>query len=145
VFDGYLGAKDDAVFTQDGFFRTGDLVDITGDQGEYYRIAGRLKDIINRGGMKISPSEIDALLDGYPGLAEAAVCSYPDDELGERVCVCVVPLPQENVPTLDDLCKYLIDSGVAKFKLPERIQSVSALPRNPLGKVLRHELSAGLV
>jgi non-ribosomal peptide synthetase component E (peptide arylation enzyme) len=64
--------------------------------------------------------------------------------LGERVCVCVVPLPEEDVPTLDDLCKYLIDCGVAKFKLPERIQSVSALPRNPLGKILRHELSAKL-
>ncbi len=145
VFDGYLGAGADDVFTRDGFFRTGDLVDITGNGGEYYRIAGRLKDIINRGGMKISPSEIDALLDGYPGLAEAAVCSYPDEDLGERVCVCVVPLPEGDVPTLDDLCKYLINCGVAKFKLPERIQSVSALPRNPLGKILRHELSAKLV
>ncbi|MBL6695382.1 MAG: acyl--CoA ligase [Luminiphilus sp.] len=144
VFDGYLGAKDDGVFTQDGFFRTGDLVDITGDQGEYYRIAGRLKDIINRGGMKISPSELDALLDGFQGLAEVAVCAYPDDDLGERVCVCVVPSQEENPPTLDELCEYLIGCGVATFKLPERIRIVTALPRNPLGKILRHELSDSL-
>jgi len=61
VFDGYLNSNRDDVFTPDGFFRTGDLVEICGTDGAFYRIAGRLKDIINRGGMKISPAELDTL------------------------------------------------------------------------------------
>lgn len=141
VFDGYLNSNRDDVFTPDGFFRTGDLVEICGTDGAFYRIAGRLKDIINRGGMKISPAELDTLLEGYAGLAEAAVCAYPDDVLGEKICVCVVAAAGEQ-PSLDALCEFLTRCGVAKFKLPEKLLFVDALPRNPLGKVLRHELSA---
>mgnify|MGYP000497499220 FL=1 len=141
VFDGYLGSEDLSVFTPDGFFRTGDLVEITGEGGELYRIVGRLKDIINRGGMKISPAELDSLLEGYPGIVEVAVCAFNDEELGERVGVCVVMQGGAVEPTLTELCHFLQDKGVAKFKWPERLRVVSALPRNPLGKVLRHELS----
>ncbi len=141
VFDGYLHSDRSDVFTDDGFFRTGDLVDICGDNGEFYRIAGRLKDIINRGGMKISPSELDTLLEGHDALSEAAVCAYPDETLGEKICVCIVPRSLDDPPSLDDICAYLTACGIAKFKLPERLQCVDALPRNPLGKVLRHELS----
>lgn len=144
VFDGYLGMNADEVFTADGFFRTGDLVEICGADRQFYRIAGRLKDIINRGGMKISPAEIDTLLEGHESLVEVAVCAYPDANLGERMCVCVVIADDKPVPSLENLCAFLTDQGLAKFKLPERIHVVSALPRNPLGKVLRHELSAAL-
>jgi acyl-CoA synthetase (AMP-forming)/AMP-acid ligase II len=140
VFDGYLGDTGEEVFTADGYFRTGDLVEICGDPPNYYRIVGRCKDIINRGGMKISPSEIDTLLEGFPGLAEAAVCAYPDDKLGEKICACVVPLPGEDVPTLATICDYLLEHGIAKFKLPERIEIMSALPRNPMNKVVRTAL-----
>jgi len=134
-----LGAQD--VFTEDGYFRTGDLVEICGEKGEFYRIAGRIKDIINRGRMKISPAELDTVLESYPGLIEVAVCAYPDAELGERICACLVLQEGLSPPQLADLCQFLEAKGVAKFKWPERLEVVGQLPRNPLGKVLRHVLS----
>jgi len=140
VFDGYLEGAGDDVFTSDGMFRTGDMVEICGDPPIYYRIVGRCKDIINRGGTKISPSEIDTLLEGYPGLAEAAVCAYPDADLEERICACVVPIAGDEPPTLAALCAWMTERGIAKFKLPERLEVFTALPRNPLGKVVRGEL-----
>ena len=140
VFDGYLNSSRDDLFTSQGFFRTGDVVEICGGDSAFYRIAGRLKDIINRGGMKISPAELDTLLEGHPALAEAAVCAYPDAILGEKICVCIVPT-DGGTPSLEDICAFLMQCGVAKFKLPERLLVIEALPRNPLGKVLRHELA----
>lgn len=140
VFDGYLGMDPGEAFTSDGWFRTGDLVEICGDPPNYYRIVGRCKDIINRGGMKISPTEIDILLEGHPAVAEAAVCAYPDENLGERVCACVVAAAGGEPPTLDSLNEYLLQQGLAKFKLPERLLILPQLPRNALGKVQRHEL-----
>ncbi|MEJ8567867.1 class I adenylate-forming enzyme family protein [Elongatibacter sediminis] len=140
VFDGYLGGNDDGVFTEDGWFRTGDLVEICGEPPNYYRIVGRCKDIINRAGMKISPTEIDILLEGFPGLTDGAVCGYPDRDYGERVCACVVPADPHHPPALEAINAFLLDQGLAKFKLPERIHYLEALPRNPLGKVQRHEL-----
>lgn len=141
VFDGYLGHTGEDVFTADGYFRTGDLVEICGDKSSYYRIAGRCKDIINRGGMKISPEELDTLLEGYPGLAEVAVCAYPDSILGEKICACVVAAAEQEAPSLQAICDYLLGHGIAKFKLPERLEVMAALPRNPLGKVVRQTLS----
>lgn len=140
VFDGYLGDSGEDVFTADGFFRTGDLVEICGEPPHYYRIVGRCKDIINRGGMKISPSEIDTLLEGMPELAEAAVCAYPDDHLGEKICACVVPAPGKPAPSLEAICAYLQGHGIARFKLPERVEVMAALPRNPMNKVMRNAL-----
>lgn len=142
VFDGYLGTSNNAVFTEDGFFRSGDLVQISGDPPRYYRIVGRCKDIINRGGMKISPTEIDTLIEAHPAVADAAVCAYPDAALGERICACVVTIDDESAPSLQNLCDYLLERGLAKFKLPERIHYVSELPRNPMGKVVRSALQA---
>lgn len=140
VFDGYLGVPNDEVFSRNGWFHTGDLVEICGDPPNYYRIVGRCKDIINRGGMKISPAEIDILIEGFPGLAEGAVCSYPDETMGERVCACVVANPGSESPSLEQINEYLLEKGLAKFKLPEKIQIFESLPRNPLGKVQRNEL-----
>ena len=94
--------------------------------------------------MKISPSEIDTLLEGHPGLAEAAVCAYPDAVLGEKICACIVPADTDAAPTLTDICQHLLDRGIAKFKLPERLQVFAALPRNPMGKVIRADLQATL-
>jgi len=141
VFDGYLGHSNEGAFNEQGLFRTGDLVEICGDPPDYYRIVGRCKDIINRGGMKISPSELDVILEAFPGVAEAAVCPYPDDRLGEKICACVVPANGEAPPTLAEVCQYLNDNGLARFKLPERIAQLEKLPRNPMGKVLRGELA----
>ncbi len=140
VFDGYLGSDNSALFSQDGYFRTGDLVEICGDPPWFYRIAGRCKDIINRGGMKISPAEIDILLEGFSKVSEAAVCAYEDDLQGEKVCACVVIEPHIQPPSLEDMTRFLLDCGLAKFKLPQRIEVFLSLPRNPLGKVQRFVL-----
>lgn len=137
VFDGYLNSPNDNVFDQDGYFRTGDLVEICGEPAHYYRISGRCKDIINRGGMKISPSDIDVLLEGFAHCVEAAVCSYADERLGEKICACLVVADDGSKPTLEEVCRFLADQGLAKFKLPERIAFFDSLPRNPLGKVQR--------
>lgn len=140
VFDGYWGADNREVFTDDGYFMTGDLVEICGEGNRFYRIAGRCKDIINRGGMKLSPSEIDVLLEGLPGAREAAVCAYADANLGERVCACVVPGDPGEAPALEDIIRYLEAKGIAKVKLPERLELFAQLPRNALGKVQRFVL-----
>jgi non-ribosomal peptide synthetase component E (peptide arylation enzyme) len=137
VFDGYLGTDNDELFSDDDYFHTGDLVELCGDPPAFYRIAGRCKDIINRGGMKISPAEIDILLEGLPGASEVAVCAYQDDVQGEKVCACLVVEPDTDRPSLDDVIDYLLKQGLAKFKLPERIEFLDNLPRNPLGKVQR--------
>ncbi len=140
VFDGYLNHDGSGVFTTDGFFRSGDLVEICPEQPSHYRIVGRCKDIINRGGVKLSPAEIDSQIEGMPGLAEAAVCAFADDDLGERVCACVVPVAGEEAPSLEAVRGFLTDKGMARFKLPERLEVFEALPRNPLGKVVRSAL-----
>jgi len=136
VFDGYLGTNNDEIFSDD-YFHTGDLVELCGDPPDFYRIAGRCKDIINRGGMKISPAEIDILLEGLPGALEIAVCAYQDDVQGEKVCACLVVEPDADKPSLDNVVGYLLKQGLAKFKLPERLEFFDSLPRNPLGKVQR--------
>lgn len=143
VFDGYFKAPDAnrTVFNQDGFFHTGDLFEIAGE-GEtprYYRFIGRCKDIIVRGGVKISPDEIDNLLAGHPKIAEVAVVGYPDAVLEERVCAVAVPKPGESLE-LSDIVAFLRAKKIAVFKLPERLVIVERLPRNPVGKVLRGTL-----
>ena len=140
IFDGYLDSDNSEVFTSDGFFLTGDLVEICGNPPHYLRVAGRCKDIINRGGMKISPTEIDVLLEGLPGTIESAACCYPDDRLGEKICACVVPVSDAEAPDLSMITDYLSKRGLARFKLPERLELLDALPRNPIGKVQRFVL-----
>jgi len=144
VFDGYFGTEDTDVFTEDGFFRSGDLVEISAAPTHYYRIVGRCKDIINRGGMKISPAELDTLIESHPQVREAAVCAYADQALGERVCVCLVPKDADHPPSLKEVCGFLKAQGLAKFKLREKISYLVALPRNPMGKVLRGDLQADI-
>jgi non-ribosomal peptide synthetase component E (peptide arylation enzyme) len=143
VFDGYFKSPEMTAraFTHDGFFRTGDLFEIAADeQGpRYYRFAGRHKQIIVRGGMKISPEELDEILAGYPGLVEGAVVGYPDDVMGERICAVIVPKPGAEL-SVEQLAGYFESRGAAVFKRPERLRIVAQLPRNPVGKVVRNEL-----
>jgi acyl-CoA synthetase (AMP-forming)/AMP-acid ligase II len=143
VFDGYFAAPEQnaAAFTADGWFRTGDLFEIAepGDP-RFYRFVGRLKQIINRGGMKISPEELDAMLAEHPDVAEATVVGYPDEVLGERVCAVVVPKPDKTV-TLESLQAHFAARQVAVFKWPERVRTVGQLPRNPVGKVVRADVA----
>jgi non-ribosomal peptide synthetase component E (peptide arylation enzyme) len=143
VFDGYLGAPDlnAAAFTVDGWFRTGDLFEIAepGDP-RFYRFVGRLKQLIVRGGMKISPDELDAVLAEHPAIAEAAAVGVPDEVLGERICVVVVPRPGQSL-ALEDVQRHFEARGLARFKWPEGLRIVAQLPRNPVGKVIRSEVA----
>ncbi|GHF17585.1 2,3-dihydroxybenzoate-AMP ligase [Kordiimonas sediminis] len=141
VFDGYYNSPEDnaLVFDEHGYFRTGDLFEITGDGNAFYKFVGRCKDLIVRGGMNISPEELDILLDGHPDILEAAVVGYPDTLMGEKVAAVVVPMEGKSLE-LDDITDFLRAKDVAVFKLPEKLISVDKLPRNPLNKVVRSEL-----
>jgi non-ribosomal peptide synthetase component E (peptide arylation enzyme) len=140
VIDGYFDHDNNDVFSEDGYFRTGDLVELCGEKNDFYRIVGRCKDIINRGGMKISPSELDMALEEHPDIIEAAVCPYPDEHLGEKICACLVMRPGVELMAMGSMQDYLLEIGLAKFKLPERIVAFDALPRNAVGKVQRFAL-----
>tara|TARA_R110002020_G_scaffold113518_48_gene261274 strand:+ start:383 stop:2095 length:1713 start_codon:yes stop_codon:yes gene_type:complete len=143
VFPGYYSADgyDRSMFDADGFFRTGDLFEIVddGDDARYVRFVGRSKELIVRGGMKIAPAEIDALLAAHPDVAEGAATAYFDERLGERVCAVVVPVEGRTV-TLASIVAHCEREGLAAFKWPERLLIVDALPRNPLAKVQRARL-----
>ena len=140
VFPGYLAAsKVPDPFDDQGYLKTGDLLEIAGDELQYLHYVDRSKDMVVRGGMKISAAELEGFVAGYPGVADVAVVAYPDDVLGERACAVVVPRAGETV-TLAGLIEYLRGLGIATFKLPERLELRSELPRNPLGKILKREL-----
>lgn len=142
IFSGYYRAPEltARAFDAQGYYRSGDLFEIAGEQQQYYRFCGRLKDIVIRGGMNISCEEVENLLLGHPKVREVAVMGYPDRAMGERVCAVVVPQPGATV-ALDELVAFLRDQEeVAAFKWPERLQLMDALPRNPVGKVLKREL-----
>lgn len=94
-----------------------------------------------RGGVNISPAELDDLMVGLPQIREAATVGVPDDRLGERIAVAVVPHEGEN-PSLTDVTAWLEEREVAIFKRPEFLVTVDALPRNAMNKVVRDELRA---
>ena len=143
VFDGYWNSPDanKEVFDQDGYFRTGDMFEISSAETDYkfYKYCGRCKDLIIRGGMNISPEELDYLLISHPSLADVSVTGYDDEILGERVGVVAV-LNEGCGVTLEEIIDFLKDLGIAKYKLPENLKIIDELPRNPVGKVLRNEL-----
>lgn len=142
VFEGYWGstaADLKEVFDADGYFRTGDLFQVSAEDDSFLLFRGRAKDIIIRGGVNISAAELDTLLEGHPKLAEAAVFGMPDDVMGERIWVAAVPKEGETI-TLEEIIAFLKEKEIANFKLPEQLILVEALPRNPLNKVLRWRL-----
>ncbi|MGB5077739.1 MAG: class I adenylate-forming enzyme family protein [Sphingorhabdus sp.] len=140
VFEGYWKAPEQtaSAFTQDGWFKTGDLFQIE-QGGRFLRFVGRCKDLIIRGGVNISPEEIDQLLGGHPDLAEACVFSLPDAVMGERVGLAAVPRPGADV-TLESVTSFLKRQDMAVFKLPERLFHFDSLPRNVTNKVMRSEV-----
>jgi acyl-CoA synthetase (AMP-forming)/AMP-acid ligase II len=146
VFSGYWRAPELTAksFDADGWFRTGDLFEIAGDRDQFYRFVGRLKDIIIRGGVNISSEEIEGHLLAHPQIADAAVVGAPDERLGERLCAFIVPRPGE-APTREAINGWLTgERKLAVFKQIERLEVVPVLPRNPVGKVLKRDLRAGL-
>jgi acyl-CoA synthetase (AMP-forming)/AMP-acid ligase II len=130
------GANEEG-FLAGGWFRSGDLGMIDGDGN--LRIVGRLKEMINRGGKKFFPREIEEILYTHPAVLYAAIVGLPDPRLGERNCLCLVPKPGAPPPTLDELVAFLGDS-VATYKLPERLELFEQLAFTPTGKIQRHVL-----
>jgi 2,3-dihydroxybenzoate-AMP ligase len=109
-----------------------------------YSIEGRVKDLIDRGGEKVNAEEVELLLAGHPAVAEIALVAMPDPRLGERGCAYVVPRDPRNPPTLTDICAYLEAEGLAKYKWPERLELIDALPRTQVGKVSKVTLRADI-
>jgi acyl-CoA synthetase (AMP-forming)/AMP-acid ligase II len=129
------GANADA-FLPDGWFRSGDLGMIDADGR--LRIVGRLKEMINRGGKKFFPREIEEILYTHPKILHAAMVGIADLRLGERNCLCVVPKPQQTL-SLDEAVSFL-KGQVADYKLPEMIEQFDDLPMTGTGKIRRHVL-----
>ena len=140
VFEGYLdnAAATAQAFTGDGWFETGDVARLT--EGGHLQLTGRVKEIINRGGVKYSPIDIEAVLDRVAGVARSAVVPYPDAALGEKACVFVQPAPGAAPPVLDLLTRALDAAGIAKFKWPERMETIDVMPLTPTQKIMRGRL-----
>jgi len=127
-----------AAFTFDGFYRTGDIVRLH-PSGNLV-VEGRKKDLINRGGEKVSAEEVENLILSHPAVLNVAVVAVPDAVLGERACACVVLRPGATL-TLDALNDFLLrEKRIAKFKLPERLQIRDRFPTTAVGKISKKDL-----
>ena len=128
-------------FTADGFYRSGDLM--RRHPSGSYLVEGRIKDLVNRGGEKISAEEVENLILAHPSVRNVACVPIADPILGERMCACVIPHEGMTL-TLEDLTKFLMDAGMAKFKLPERLELMQDFPLSTFGKVSKKALSESL-
>jgi len=125
------------LFTPDGWFRTGDLGQL--DASGNVRIVGRLKEMINRGGKKFFPREIEEILYTHPKILHAAIVGVPDPRLGERNCLCVIPRAGASF-SLEEAVDFL-RGDVATYKLPEELEVFAEFPFTPTGKIQRHALT----
>ena len=126
---GYYNApeKNREAFTEDGFYRMGDIVR---RRGRHVFTEGRRKDLINRGGEKISCEEVENLIYAHPKVKVATLVAMPDPVFGEKACAFVVPKPGETL-AFDELIAFLRQQKIASFKLPERLEVVGELPLEP--------------
>jgi 2,3-dihydroxybenzoate-AMP ligase len=137
---GYFGVPEynARTFTSDGFYRSGDLM--RRHKSGNYIVEGRKKDLINRGGEKISAEEIENLILSHPSVKNASCVPVPDPTLGERMCACV--LLRENAQlNFNELKEFLLGKEIAKYKLPERLEIMQEFPLSPFGKVSKKILS----
>lgn len=140
LFLGYADPEHSAeAFDAQGFFRTGDVGYVTADHAVVF--TGRIKDLINRGGEKISAKEVEDLLHQHPAVMNAAVVAMPHARLGETVCAYVIAKPGASV-TAADITALLDAAGVAKQKYPERLFFVDDFPKTASGKVKKDLLRA---
>jgi malonyl-CoA/methylmalonyl-CoA synthetase len=142
VFAGYWGRPEVTAesFDDEDWFRTGDLGSVSGDG--YFRISGRKKELIITGGYNVYPKEVEEVLEGCPGVAEVAVVGLPDPEFGEKVTAAVVR--DDEALTAEEVVEFCRED-LAGYKKPRRVEFVDALPRNALGKVLKHEVREKLI
>jgi 2,3-dihydroxybenzoate-AMP ligase len=136
---GYFGAPEYNawVFTAEGFYRSGDLM--RRHASGNYVVEGRKKDLINRGGEKISAEEIENLILSHPSVKNVACIPIPDPDLGERMCACVLLRDGANL-SFDELKTFLLGTEIAKYKLPERMEVLPEFPLSTLGKVSKKKL-----
>ncbi|HKQ28899.1 MAG TPA: class I adenylate-forming enzyme family protein [Burkholderiales bacterium] len=139
LFSGYFNnpEENEKAFTSDGWFRSGDLAE---QRGEYFAITGRTKDLINRGGVKFNPADVEMLLDAHPKVLQSAIVPMPDALLGEKACAFVTVKPGAVQPTLEELVQYLLEKKIAKNKLPEKLVVLPELPLTPTRKVIKGRL-----
>jgi non-ribosomal peptide synthetase component E (peptide arylation enzyme) len=144
VSRGYFNDPDRTAetFSSDGWLFSNDL-GLIGEDG-YLRVVGRKKDIINRGGLKISAAEIEEILISHPSVRSIAIVGIPDSRLGEKACACVVSSPGCEV-SLEELVAKLKADGVSSYKWPEYIAVLSELPMTPTGKVQKFKLREDLL
>jgi cyclohexanecarboxylate-CoA ligase len=136
---GYLDSSlDEEAFDDEGFFRTGDLGVI--DAEGYIVVTGRLKDVIIRHGENISAKEVEDLVYRHPSVADVAVIGLPDPRTGERACAVVALRPGSGQFDLDQLREFLTGKGLRVQAVPEQLEFVDSVPRNPAGKILKHKL-----
>jgi acyl-CoA synthetase (AMP-forming)/AMP-acid ligase II len=139
MMKGYVDSSLDAdAFDEDGWYRTGDLGVVDADG--YVTITGRLKDIIIRKGENISAKEVEDLLFTHPAVADVASIGLPDPASGERVCAVVVLKDASTSLSFDDMKSFLKEKGLRMQAIPEQLEIIDALPRNPAGKVLKQDL-----
>lgn len=127
-----------AAFTADRWYRTGDLAAV--DAAGNVAITGRIRDVINRGGVKFNPRDVEELLDAHPKILQAAVVPMPDPVLGERACCFVTLRPNVERVTLEEVTTFLLERQIAKIKLPERLVIVPEMPLTPTRKVIKGQL-----
>jgi 2,3-dihydroxybenzoate-AMP ligase len=140
---GYFGVPEynARTFTSDGFYRSGDLM--RRHRSGNYIVEGRKKDLINRGGEKISAEEIENLILSHPSVKNVSCVPVPDPVLGERMCACV--LLRENARLgFDELKTFLLAKEIAKYKLPERLEIMQDFPLSPFGKVSKKTLTEAI-
>ena len=135
---GYFNApeKNAEAFLPGGWYRMGDVVR---RRGRYVYTEGRRKDMINRGGEKISCEEVENLILAHPHVKSAVLVGMPDPVFGEKACACVVPLPGRTL-SFAELVAFLRERQIASFKLPERLELFAELPVSPVGKILKRQL-----
>jgi acyl-CoA synthetase (AMP-forming)/AMP-acid ligase II len=141
LFRGYYRSPEQtaAAVTTDGWLRTGDLAAL--EAGGVVRFAGRAKDLVNRGGFKIGAVELESLLSGHPAIRRCAIVAVPDARLGEKVCL-VAELHDGAVLVLDDVAAFLDARDVAKYKWPEYLLLLDALPMTATNKIAKGTLRA---
>jgi 2,3-dihydroxybenzoate-AMP ligase len=136
---GYFGVPEynARAFTTDGFYRSGDLM--RQHASGNYIVEGRKKDLVNRGGEKISAEEIENLILSHPSVENVSCIPVPDHQLGERMCACVL-LRNGSSLNLEELKHFLLGKEIAKFKLPERLEILQDFPLSAFGKVSKKKL-----
>ncbi|WNI33503.1 (2,3-dihydroxybenzoyl)adenylate synthase [Streptomyces sp. ITFR-6] len=125
-------------FTEDGFYRTGDVVRVTASG--HLVVEGRAKDQINRGGEKIAAEEVENHLLAHPSVHDANVVAEPDPYLGERVCAYVILHPGEGPVKPVDIKRFVRERGLAAYKVPDRVEFVETFPQTGVGKISKKDL-----